>query len=35
MFSIGEDWISCYRINGSGNDFMENLYAHGIIILIL
>jgi len=23
MFSIGEDWIPCFKINGNWNDFME------------
>jgi hypothetical protein len=31
MFSISEDWISSYRINGSENDSMKNLYNHGIL----
>jgi hypothetical protein len=31
MFSIGEDQISCFRINWRGNDFMKNLYDHKIL----
>jgi len=31
MFSIVEDWISCFKLNGSGNDFMEKLYIHVIL----
>jgi hypothetical protein len=30
MFSIGKHWVSCFRINGSESDFLENLYDHGI-----
>jgi hypothetical protein len=30
MFSIGKDWIFCFKINGSESDFLENLYDHGI-----
>jgi hypothetical protein len=30
MFSIGEDWISCSKINESDNDFMDNLYDYGL-----
>jgi len=26
MISISEDWISCSRINESGNDSMHNVY---------
>jgi hypothetical protein len=29
-FSVGENWIPCFKINGSGNDFMGNLYDHGL-----
>jgi hypothetical protein len=32
MFSIGDDSISSYKINGSGNDFVEKLYGHEILI---
>ncbi len=32
MFSIGDNSISSYKFNGSGNDFMENLYGHEILI---
>jgi len=28
--SIGKHKISYARINGSGNDFMNNLYDHGL-----
>jgi hypothetical protein len=31
MFSINEDWISCYKITKSGIDIMKNLYDHGIL----
>jgi hypothetical protein len=31
MFSVGEDWISCYKINESENDFMQNLNHCGIL----
>ncbi len=27
---LGENWISYCRINGSKNDFMDNLYYHGL-----
>jgi hypothetical protein len=33
MFSIGEDWLSHLKINGSGNGFMEDLYDHGFLII--
>jgi hypothetical protein len=26
-----EDWISWFKSNGSGNDFMEKLYTHVIL----
>jgi hypothetical protein len=29
--SVGENWISCYKINGSENDFMKKLYDHGTL----
>jgi hypothetical protein len=30
MFLISEDWTSCYIIIENENDFMENLYDHGL-----
>jgi hypothetical protein len=30
--SVGENWISCYKINGSEDDFMKKLYDHGTLI---
>jgi hypothetical protein len=33
MFSIGEDWVSHLKINGSGNGFMENMYDHGFLFI--
>jgi hypothetical protein len=33
MFSIGEDWVSHFKINGSGNGFMENLYDHEFLFI--
>jgi len=41
MFSISEDWTSCYIITENEDDFMGNLYDHGffwyykIIIIII
>jgi len=32
MFSIGDNSISSYKVNGNGNDFVENLYGHEILI---
>jgi hypothetical protein len=32
MFSIGDNSISSYKVHGSGNDFVENLYGHEILI---
>ncbi len=29
--SIGENEISYFSINESGNDFMANLYDHGLV----
>jgi hypothetical protein len=29
--SVGENWISCYKINGSENDFMKQLYVRGTL----
>jgi hypothetical protein len=29
---IGENWISYSRINGSGNDFMDKLYDHVLLM---
>jgi hypothetical protein len=34
MFPIGEDYISCHKINGSENDFIKNLYEHGLPSLV-
>jgi len=31
-FLVGENWIPCFKINGSGNDFTGNLYDHGLPI---
>ncbi len=31
-FLVGENWIPCFKINGSVNDFMGNLYDHGLPI---
>jgi hypothetical protein len=30
--TLGENQISYSKINGSGNDFMNNLYNHGLSI---
>jgi hypothetical protein len=35
MFSIGEDWISCFRINWRGNDFMKFFYDHTLFFDIV
>jgi len=32
MISISEDWISCSRINESGNDSMHNVYDNRLSI---
>jgi hypothetical protein len=32
MFSIGDNSISSYKVNGSGNVFVKNLYGHEILI---
>ncbi len=32
MFSIGDNSISSYKVNGNGNNFVENLYGHEILI---
>jgi len=29
-FLVGENYIPCLEINGSGNDFMGNLYDQGL-----
>jgi hypothetical protein len=34
MHSLSEDWISIYRIDGSGNNFMETLYDYGNLFWI-
>lgn len=31
MLSICENWIASNRIDESGNDFLKNLYGHGIL----
>jgi len=35
MFSIGEDWISFFKINESENNFIKNLYHHGLFFYII
>lgn len=32
MISISEDWISCSRINESGNDSVHNVYDNRLSI---
>jgi len=32
FFLVGENYIPCLEINGSGNDFMGNLYDQGLPI---
>jgi hypothetical protein len=31
-FLVGENSIPCFKINENGNDFMGNLYDHGLPI---
>jgi hypothetical protein len=32
VFLVGEDYISCFKMNGSGNEFMDNIYHHGLLM---
>ncbi len=34
MFPIGEDYISCHKINGSENDYNLYIYDHGLPSLV-